>query len=167
MAHPSLGLPPSNPAAGLPDAALRLRSNRDRIGRLAFEVALRTDPSLADRYDELTLRQLLRDYHQHVEQLARALETGESRYVTEYAEWLVPIYRRRKVRGNDVVTLLDGLREAALSVLPASGVALSRELMEQWVARIRHHRRLPGDHKGNAVARFIFKGAGLGDDTVV
>src|SRR5262245_7907127 len=150
MAHPSLGLPPSDPAAGLPDAAARLRSNRDRIGRLAFEIALRIDPTLADRYGELTLRQLLRDYQQHVQQLARALETGESRYVTEYVEWLVPIYRRRNVRVNDVVTFLNGLREAALSVLPASGVAATRDLIDQWIDRIRRHRRLPGDPKGNA-----------------
>jgi hypothetical protein len=167
MAHPSLGLPPSDPTAGLPDAAARLRANRDRIGRLAFEVAVRADPTLADRYGQLTLRQLLRDYQQHVQQLARALETGEARYVTEYAEWLVPIYRRRKVRVNDVATLLNGLREAALSVLPASGVEPTRLVIEQWIARIRGHRRLPGDHQGNAVVRFLFKGAGLGDDTVV
>jgi hypothetical protein len=30
-----------------------------------------------------------------------------------------------------------------------------------------HHRRLPGDHKGNAAVRFVWKGAGFGDDTVV
>jgi hypothetical protein len=68
---------------------------------------------------------------------------------------------------NDVVTLLHALREAALSVLPASGVARTRELIDTWIARMRRHRRLPGDHKGNSVVRFIWKGAGLGDDTVV
>jgi hypothetical protein len=167
MPHPSLGLPPSDLTAGLPDAAARLRVNRDRVARLSFEIALRIDPALPERYDELTLRQILRDYEQHVEQLARALETGEDRYVTEYGEWLVPIYRRRKLRMNDVVTLLHALREAALSVLPASGVARTRELIDTWIARMRRHRRLPGDHKGNAVVRFIWKGAGLGDDTVV
>ena len=36
-----------------------------------------------------------------------------------------------------------------------------------WVERMRHHRRLPGDHVGNKLVRFIWKGAGFGDDTVV
>ena len=42
-----------------------------------------------------------------------------------------------------------------------------RSPMYAWVERMRHHRRLPGDHKGNAAVRFVWKGAGLGDDTVV
>ena len=43
------------------------------------------------------LRLFLRDYDRHIEQLAQALETGEDGYVVKYGEWLVPIYRRRRV----------------------------------------------------------------------
>jgi hypothetical protein len=113
------------------------------------------------------LRRLLRDYDRHVEQLARAIETGEDRFVVVYGETLVPIYRRRKVRMNDVVTLLRGLEEAAVSLGPGAEADVVRAPMEAWVERMRHHRRLPGDHKGNAAVRFIWKGAGFGDDTVV
>ena len=42
-----------------------------------------------------------------------------------------------------------------------------RGYMTAWVARMRRHARLPGDHKGNSLVRLIWKGAGLGDDTVV
>ena len=38
---------------------------------------------------------------------------------------------------------------------------------DAWIERMRHHRRLPGDHEGNAAVRFVWKGAGFGDDTVV
>ena len=41
------------------------------------------------------------------------------------------------------------------------------EPVTAWVENLRHHRRLPGDHEGNAAVRFIWKGAGFGDDTVV
>ena len=39
---------------------------------------------------------MLRDYERHIEQLARSLETGEDRFVTQYGEWLVPVYRHRQ-----------------------------------------------------------------------
>jgi hypothetical protein len=68
---------------------------------------------------------------------------------------------------NDYATILQGLREAALSVLPADDAPMATELLRRWTERVRAHRRLPGDHKGNPLVRFIWKGAGLGDDTVV
>jgi transcriptional regulator with XRE-family HTH domain len=44
---------------------------------------------------------------------------------------------------------------------------LLRELMARWQARIKHHQRLAGDHKGNSLVRFFWKGAGIADDSVV
>jgi len=41
------------------------------------------------------------------------------------------------------------------------------ELIAAWFRRLRLYQRLPGDHKGNRVARFIFKGAGILDDSVI
>jgi hypothetical protein len=167
MPHPALGLPPSDAGAGQPEVAARLRAAADRLPRLSLEAALRIDPTLRDRYDELMLRRLLRDYDRHIRQLAEAAATGEERFVTVYAETLVPTYRRRHVRMNDVVTLMRGLEEAAISLGPAAEAEAIRAPMAAWVERLRRHRRLPGDHAGNRVARFIWKGAGLGDDTVV
>jgi hypothetical protein len=37
-------------------------------------------------------------------------------------------------------------------------------MLHQMIVRLMHHRRLPGDHKGNALIRFFWKGAGVGDD---
>lgn len=167
MPHPALGLPPSDATAGHPDLAHRLRDARRRVPALALQAALRIDPTLPQRHGELALRRILRDYEGHLEQLARALATGEARFVVTYGESIVPVYRRRGIRMNDAATLVRGLEEAAVSVLPGEGAAAVRALMAAWVDRMRHHRRLPGDHEGDPIARFIWKGAGLGDDTVV
>lgn len=166
MPHPAIGLPPSDATAGHPATAARLRSAA-RLPTLALEAAVRLDPSLRDRHDQLMLRRFLRDYERHVEQLARAVESGEDRYVADYGETLVPIYRRRGVRMNDVVTLVRGLEDAAIGLGPTAEAGIIRVPIAAWVERLRHHRRLPGDHEGNKLARFIWKGAGLGDDTVV
>jgi hypothetical protein len=167
MPHPLLGLPPADATAGSPRAAARLRADRDRVADIALQATLRIDPTFSERHDELALRRILRDEERHIEQLARALETGEARFVTEYGEHIIPVYRRRGIRMNDYATILAGLREAALSALPATDAPTATALIDRWIERVRHHRRLPGDHKGNPIVRFIWKGAGLGDDTVV
>ena len=146
--------------------AARLRA-AERLPGMALDAAFRIDETLPERYDELTLRKLLRDYDRHIEQLARAVETGEDHFVVAYGETLVPTYRRRNVRMNDVVSLLRGLEDAAVALGPAAEAESIRVPMEAWVERMRHHRRLPGDHVGNKLVRFIWKGAGFGDDTVV
>ena len=166
MPHPALGLPPSDHDAGHPAVAARLRA-AERLPALALDAALRVDPTLRERYDDLMLRRFLRDNERHIEQLARAVATGEARYVVVYGEDLVPSYRRRKVRMNDVVSLVRGLEEAAVATGPASEAEVVRVPMAAWIACLRRHRRLAGDHAGNRVVRFIWKGAGLGDDTVV
>jgi hypothetical protein len=146
--------------------AHRLRA-ADRLPVLALEAALRLDGTLGERHGELMLRRFLRDYERHIEQLARAIETGEDRFVVIYGETLVPTYRRRGVRMNDVATLLRGLEEAAVGLGGSAEAAVVRAPLEAWIDRMRHHRRLPGDHEGNPAVRFVWKGAGLGDDTVV
>jgi hypothetical protein len=166
MSHPAIGSPPPDATAGHPDVAARLRA-ADRLPTTALEAAIRIDQTLVERYDELMLRRLLRDYEQHIKQLAQTVETGEDRFVVLWGESLVPIYRRRHVRMNDVVSLLRGLEEAAVVLGPSADAEIIREPMGAWIERMRHHRRLAGDHEGNKAVRFIWKGAGFGDDTVV
>ena len=166
MPHPATGLPPADATAGRPDVAARLRAD-GRLPATALEAAFRIDETLPQRYDELMQRRFLRDYEQYIEQLARAIETSEDRFVVEWGESIVPIYRRRDVRMNDVVSLLRGMEEAAVALGPAVDAELIREPIDAWVERLRHHRRLPGDHEGNRIVRWIWKGAGFGDDTVV
>jgi hypothetical protein len=147
--------------------AARLRGAAGRLPALALAAALHTDPTLRDHYDDLAMRRFLRDYDGHIERLARAVASGDDRHVAVYAETLLPIYRRQRVPMNDVVSLVRGLEEASIGLIPAADADAIRRPMAAWVQRLRHHRRLPGDHTGNGVARFIWKGAGLGDDSVV
>jgi hypothetical protein len=167
MSHPVLGLPPSDPTAGRPHAAARLRAQRSTIAKLALKAALEADRTLAERYDSILMRTFLRDYDRHIEQFAVALETGEARYVTEWVEWIVPIYRRRRVPVRDQQTLIVALRPPMAAVLAPDDAKACGELMEAWFKRLRLYKRLPGDHKGNPVVRFLFKGAGVLDDSVV
>lgn len=167
MSHPVLGLPPADPTAGRPQAAARLRGHRSTIAPLALKSALEADPTLAERYGTIVMRTFLRDYDRHIEQFALALETGEARYVTEWVEWIVPIYRRRRVPVRDQQTLIGALRPPMAAVLAPDDAAACGDLMDAWFKRLRSYKRLPGDHKGNPVARFIFKGAGVLDDSVI
>jgi hypothetical protein len=167
MPHPSLGLPPPSITEGHPEAARRLRANRHRLARLALENTLRLAPHFPDRYNELTLRLFLRDYERHVEQLARAMETGADSFVVNYAEWLVPVYRRRKVSMRDFIAMVEGLRHAAATVLTPDEVEYAQPMFERWAQMLKHHGRLPGDHAGNKYVRFFWKGAGILDDDIV
>lgn len=167
MPHPSLGLPPRDRTAGHPDAAERLRASRVRLGRIALEATVRNAPRFSETYDELAMRRFLRDYDRHIEQLARGVETGDPYYTAMYGEWLVPVYRRRGVPMKDVMALVRGLQEAAATVLTPAENEDAQPLFERWLARLKHHQRLPGDHTGNKVVRFFWKGAGVLDDEVI
>ncbi len=167
MPHPSLGLPPPDVTTAHPAAARRLRASRDRLARLALENTLRLAPHFSDRYDDIRLRVFLRDYQRHIEQLARAMETGIDGFVVNYAEWLVPIYRRRKVPMKDFILSVDGLRHAVATVLTPDEIEFAQPMFERWAQMLKHHQRLPGDHPGNPIVRFFWKGAGILDDEVV
>lgn len=164
MPHPSLGLPPADVTAGHPDAAARLRANIPRLARLGLQETVKDVDGFAERYDEEMLRLLLHDSEGHLEQLAKSLETGRDYYVTSYAEWLVPIYRRRHVPMRDLMALLGGLQVAVSTVLSPTEREAVTGFFERWGDALKHHQRLPGDHKGNKLIRFFWKGAGVGDD---
>jgi hypothetical protein len=167
MPHPSLGLPPADTTAGHPAAAARVRREGARLGRLALEASAQRDPTFATRYDEIDLRRFLRDFERHIEQVARALETGEDYFVVNYGEWLVPVYRRRRVPMRDFALMLMGLRDAAASVLSPEEVRSLTDLIDRWQVRLKHHGRLAGDHKGIPIVRFFWKGAGIADDSII
>ena len=159
MSHPSLGLPPTDPTAGLPDAAARIRTNEARLAARALRVAMDADATIERRFDETGLRQLLRDAELLAERVAVSVETGRPDLAREYAEWTAPVYRRRGVSMDDVVALCEGLREAFPSVLapgelPAAGAAL-----DAAIAAYRWHRRIAGDaRRKNVFLQFLYKG---------
>ena len=159
MSHPSLGLPPPDRSAGLPDAGARIRANAERLGARALRVAMDRDATIETRNDEAGLRQLLLDAQLLAERVALTLETGDPGLTREYAEWTAPLYRRRFTPMDDVIGLCEGLRVALPSVLAPGELPLASEALDEAIARYRWHRRIAGDaRKKNALLQLLYKG---------
>jgi len=159
VSHPSLGLPPPDLTAGYPAAADRLRANRGRLAARALEAAIAADPTLAERYDELGLRRLLNDAEVYLDRVALSVAADDPHYVRHWAEMTHPVYRRRKVPLDDLVTLGEGIRRAIDGVLsPIEQLPADRAIDEANVV-YRKMRRLGGDaRKRNRILAAIYKG---------
>lgn len=160
MSHPSLGLPPRDETAGLPEAAKRLRAATKRLGARALEIAVQRDPTLAERHDELGLRHLLRDTETMVDRIALAVATGDPAPMREWADQVVPLYRRRKVPMDDLVQLSEGLRGAMAPLLDGPAADPMNAAIDAGIAVMRWNRRIAGDaRKRNRLLQAIYKGA--------
>jgi hypothetical protein len=159
MSHPSLGRPPRDMTAGFPDAAARLKAARGRVAARALEIAIAEDPGMRDRYDELGLRQLLRDAELLVDRVAMSVAANDPYFARDYAGWTVIVYRRRKVPMDDLVRLCEGIRQAATTVLSGDELGAADAALDDAIDVYRWSRRLAGDaRKKNAFLQFIYKG---------
>jgi Phycobilisome protein len=159
VSHYALGLPPTDMRAGFPDAAARIRAAQSRLGARALEVALQLDPSLRDRLGETGLRALLRDTEVYLERIARAVASSDPGQVREWADWVAPVYRRRKVPMDDLVTLSEGLRKALSTVLAPEEQASADAALDQAILTFRRYRGLAGDaRKRNRILAAIYRG---------
>jgi hypothetical protein len=160
VSHPSLGLPPLDRTAGLPEAAARIRANEERLAARALRIAIDADPSIETRYDEAGLRHLLRDAALLAERVALCVETATPDLAREYAEWTAPQYRRRRTPMDDLIALCEGLRTALPSVLAPGELPTSSEALDAAIGAYRWHRRIAGDaRKRNPILAFLYKGA--------
>lgn len=160
MSHPSLGLPPLDPTAGLPEAAARIRAQRERLAARALRIAMDADPTIEERYDEAGLRHLLHDAGLLAERVALSVATAEPQLAGVYGEYTAPVYRRRGTPMDDLVALCEGLRAAFPSVVAPGELGAAAEALDALIAAYRWHRRLAGDaRKRNALLQFIYKGA--------
>jgi hypothetical protein len=159
VSHPSLGLPPRSLQAGFPDAAARLRTNRAALAVRALEVAVDADPSMRERYDELGLRNLLRDAEVHVDRLALCVAGDDPYWLKHFADGTATVFRRRGVPMDDVVQLMNGLKSAVRGVLSAEEM-VPAELAIDEAAKVYHwYRRLSGDaRKKNPIVEKIYRG---------
>jgi len=159
VSHPSLGLPPPDRTAGLPDAAVRLRASQARLAARALRVAMDSDGTIDERYDEAGLRHLLRDAELLSERVALSVETGKPDLCREYGEWTAPVYRRRGTPMDDLVALCEGLRAAYPSILAPGELGAASEAIDAAIAAYRWHRRIAGDaRRKNAFLQFLYKG---------
>ncbi len=145
--------------AGFPDAAARIRAARERLGTRALEAALHRDPTLRERLGETGLRALLRDTEVYVDRVARAVASGDPGQVREWADWVAPVYRRRKVPMDDVVTLSEGLRSALATILAPDEQVSADAALDEAIATFRRYRRLAGDaRKRSKILTALYKG---------
>jgi hypothetical protein len=159
VSHYALGLPPIDMRAGAPDAAERIRAARARLGARGLEAALQRDPTMRERLGEAGLRALLRDTDVYLERVARAVASGDPGQAGEWADWVAPVYRRRKVPMDDLVTLGEGLRSALAGILAPDEQALADAALDASIATFRRYRRIAGDaRKQNAIVTAIYKG---------
>jgi hypothetical protein len=160
VTHPSLGLPPDDPAAGDPDAAGRIRSNAERLAARALRIAMDADRTIEQRHDEAGLRQLMWDARLLADRVALCVQTGRPGLAREYAEWTAVTYRRSRTPLDDIIGLCEGLRAALPSVLQPGQLASPGEALDAAIAAYRWNRRIAGDaRKRNRLLQLIYKGA--------
>jgi hypothetical protein len=159
VSHYALGLPGPDMQAGFPAAAERLRAGTGRLGPRALETALHRDPTMRERLGETGLRQLLRDTEIYIERVARAVASADPAQVREWADWVAPVYRRRKVPMDDLVTLSEGLRSALPAVLSPEEQVPAGAALDEAIATFRWYRRIAGDaRKRNRILAALYKG---------
>jgi hypothetical protein len=159
VSHPSLGLPPPDETAGLPDAARRIRERATELAARALSVAIERDPTLRERYDDAGLRARLHDAQLLAERLALCVAADDPTPLREYADWTSPVYRRKQVPLDDLIGLCEGLRAALPLALAPGELWPADAALDTAVAQYKWHRRLAGDaRKKNAFLQFLYKG---------
>jgi hypothetical protein len=159
VSHPTLGHPPRSLQSGYPVAAERLRASRAALAVRALEVAVDGDPTLAARYDDAGLRNLLRDAEVHVDRLALCVAGDDTHWLKQFADHAATVFRRRGVAMDDVVRLCEGLRSAARGVLSTDEMVPADAALDEAVATYRWYRRLSGDaRQKNRIVDAIYKG---------
>jgi Phycobilisome protein len=160
VSHPSLGRPPRDLTAGQPAAAERLRADRHRLAARSIEIAGSLDPTFTTRHDDLGLRLLQRDLETYLERVALAVASNDPSFASQWAEWLAPTYRRRKVPMDDLVTLSEALRAAMPAALAPNERPAADAALDAAIAVFRWHRRLAGDaRRRNRILAALYRGA--------
>jgi hypothetical protein len=145
--------------AGFPAAADRVRESRARLAVRALEAALDRDPTLRGRHGDDGLRHLLRDTDGFLDRVSRALGSGNPAQVREWAEWVAPVFRRRRVPMDDLISLSEGVRVALAAVLTDEERASADAALDAGIAVFRWHRGIAGDaRKRSRLAAALYKG---------
>lgn len=157
--HPNLGLAPIDTSVGFTAAAAKLRGNAGSISAAALEAMVKADPAVRHRYDDLGLRRLRRDGELLVERLALCLASGNDIWLTEYAEWVGPTYRRRRVPQADLGALCAAIRETLAPDLTPDELGSAARALDAAAAVFRRNGRVGGDtHKRNALLKWLYRG---------
>ena len=125
----------------------------------ALEAAVTADPTIRTRYDDIALRRLLRDGELLAERLATCLAAGQNRYLTEYAEWIGPMCRRRGLSLGDLAALCAGMRGPLEAILDPDELAAAARSLDAAEAVFKRNGRVAGDsHERNALLKWMYRG---------
>jgi len=151
---------PPDMTAGFPEAARRLRAAHRPLGERALRDALAASPQMRERWDELGLRNLLRDTEVMIDRIARAVAAADPVWTREWADWVAPVFRRRKVPMDDAIALMEGLRGACGAMLDEAEREAMDAAVDAAVKVFRYYRRFSGDARvRNPILDAIYKGA--------
>ena len=157
--HPNLGLAPFDLTTGFTAAADKLRANASPIAAGALEAAVSADPTLRTRYDDVGLRRLLRYGELLVGRLATCMAGGQDRWLTDYAEWIGPICRRRGISQGDLAAVCAGIRGTLETQLDPDEFAAAAHSLDAAAAVFKRNGRVAGDsHKRNALLKWMYRG---------
>lgn len=153
-------MPPPDLSAGDRAAAAALRRGGLRLRTRALAAALDIDPTLQDRHDELVRQSLLADLEAFLDKLVTAVSSADPHVMGTFADLVAVRYRKRKIAMDDIVTLCEGLRRAAVAVVEPDAEPVIDAAIDEAIKVFRWHRRLAGDaRKRNPILAFIYKGA--------
>lgn len=157
--HPNLGLTPVDMTAGFTAAADKVRTGAATIAVTALEAAVKADPTIRARYDDVALRRLLRNGELLAARLASCLASGQDQFLTDYAEWIGPISRRRGLSLGDLAAVCAGMRDALEPMLSPDEFAATTRPLEAAAVVFKRNGRLAGDsHKRNALLKWMYRG---------
>ncbi len=146
--------------AGWPTDADRLRGAAAEVRLRTLEIALARRPELRDRLGELGLRTIYADLEVVIELVARVVASDDSSILRQWAEWVVPVYRRRRIAMDDLVLLCESVRAAAAGLLEVEARLAADRGLDEAIRVFRSHRRLGGDARPrNRLLAAIYKGA--------
>jgi len=153
-------MPPRDLHAGDRAAAAAISGAGLRLSARALAAAIDIDPTMKDRHDDLVRQSLQSDLQAFVDRLIVAVSSGDPRAMATFADLVAVRYRKRKVSMDDVITLCEGLRRAAGSVVDPSAQPSIDEAIDEAIAVFKWNRRLAGDaRKRNPLLAFLYRGA--------
>jgi hypothetical protein len=159
VTHPTLGRPPGDQRIVFADAAATVHDRAAVLAARALEVAIDRDPTLRARNDEAGLRARLWDATLLAQRLAVAIRQDDPLPMREYAEEVVPVYRRKAVPLDDLIHLCEGLRASLGGVIDGEPFEAASLALDEAIAVLRWNRRLAGDaRRKNAFLQFLYKG---------
>jgi hypothetical protein len=145
--------------AGYPAAAEALQRDRTFVASHALQVVVAHDPEFRVRFTERGMLNLIHDAEVLTGRLAMCLSSNETRWLSEYAEWLSPILRRRGVAQADIAAVCEGIREVVDERLGPDERALADRSIDAAAEVFRKNGRIGGDtHKRNALLRWLYRG---------